>query len=278
MIIQRSLHVTTAGGLPSLPRLARLEWERASGPAYRHTTGRRAEAQAAVQITLSGCGALLTKHGAVAQRLPRGTALIFVAKEHDIGYGYPPGETAPYDFLYANIEGESALHIVTDLVAEFGHVVRIDPDHAGIKALASLLPRGSERHRRMAAAYSASLTFDLLTALVQANVPIRGIDDRLLDDVMTWMSARLDQPVSVAQAAAHVGVTREHVARVFMRRCGVSPAAWLRRQRLRQAELLLRSGAHRVADVAARCGFTSASHFAHVFRRAVGVSPRRFQG
>jgi AraC-like DNA-binding protein len=278
VISPASLHLTTDGLLPALPRIGRLEFERAADHGYRNATARRAPGDAVVQITVAGCGALLDARGAVLQRIPRGSALVFVTGQHAITYGYPPGDREPYGFLYANLAGDAAQRILAEIVARHGHVVRVDPDHAGIAALAGLLPRGGDAHRRIAAAANARLACDLLAAVVEANAPAAGADDRLLDQAMDWLRARLDRPVSVAQAAARCGVSREHLTRVFLRRCGEAPAAWLRRQRLRQAELLLRSGMHAVAEVASRCGFASSSHFAQVFRRATGSSPRRFRG
>lgn len=276
MITFRRLLVSTPDLPPSVPRLARLEWERADG-SYRRGTLRRPVHYAAVQITVAGRGALF-RDGTMTQAIPRGRALVFVTGLHDVDYGSDPGSTDPYDFLYANLEGASAHAMIADLVDRHGHVLRIDPDHAGIAALAGLLPRSREQHRRIPAAANARLAFDLLAALIEANAPAGDGDDRLIDAAMTWLREHLDQSVSIAQVARRCGVSREHLTRVFMRRCGEAPATWLRRQRLRQAELLLRTGTMEVAAVAARCGFGSASHFAQVFRRATGVSPRRFRG
>ena len=41
---------------------------------------------------------------------------------------------APYDFLYANMKGAAATLMLADLVAAHGHVLRIDPEHAAVRA------------------------------------------------------------------------------------------------------------------------------------------------
>ena len=278
MINQRSIHLDTVATLPSLPRIAHLGWERADSTAYRHSAGNRAISHAAVQITLAGEGAVLSARRAVLQRVPRGRALVFVARTHHLIYGYPPDALgAPYDFLYANMEGAAATLMLADLVAAHGHVLRIDPEHAAVRALIGLLPAANDARRRISAAESARLAFDLFAVLVASNTLEAGGESLLLDQAMAWLRERLDRPVDVAAAARACGVSREHLSRLFARRLGVAPATWLRRQRLAQAERLLVAGVVPVAEVARRCGFTSASHFAALFRRLSGVSPGDFR-
>jgi AraC family transcriptional regulator len=44
-----------------------------------------------------------------------------------------------------------------------------------------------------------------------------------------------------------------------------------------KARLLLRETSHSVIDVGLAVGYSSPSHFAHVFRREVGVSPTDYR-
>lgn len=277
MIDERILEVRSPPGPPSLPRLERVAWHRIASSAYRRETQVRPRPQVAVQITLAGCGAILDRRGAVLERLPPGRALLFVAARSRLSYGYPPDAREPYEFVYANLDGEAALAIAEELIARHGHAPALDPRLPIVQALTRLVPSAPFSHRRLALAESARLACELLAALVGANESAPAGEDALVDQAMAWMRARLAEPVAVAAAARACGVSREHLTRVFVRRCGEPPAAWLRRQRLRHAGILLRAGALRVADVAARCGFASASHFVQAFKAEAGVTPERFR-
>ena len=52
---------------------------------------------------------------------------------------------------------------------------------------------------------------------------------------------------------------------------------YLTQCRIEEARRLLRTTELKVEEVARRVGFTSASHFAEVFRKHVGMMPREFR-
>lgn len=276
MISERSLHLSALPGLPSVPRIERLVWERAASPGYRHRSQRASGVYAAVQITLAGSGAVFTETGAIANTLPRGRALVFLTERHQVIYGHPGG-TMPWDFLYTNLVGSVAETIVADLVAAQGHVLAIDPDHAVVRALLAMIPHRVSAQRDIALAEHARLAFDLLAVLIEANQPIVDAEARLLRSAVGFLRAHLDRDVDVAAVAAHCGVSREHLSRCFRAAYGEGPATWVRRQRIAQAERLLAAGTLSVAAVAQRCGFANASHFAQVFRRQHGCAPRDYR-
>lgn len=81
-------------------------------------------------------------------------------------------------------------------------------------------------------------------------------------------------PTPLAVRCRRQAVSREHVARVFAVQHGQGPAQWLRARRLERARLLLAETPWTVAEVARRCGFSSAHHLARVLRQTHGSGPR----
>ncbi|HEX5494228.1 MAG TPA: AraC family transcriptional regulator [Mycobacteriales bacterium] len=82
---------------------------------------------------------------------------------------------------------------------------------------------------------------------------------------------------TVADLAAHAGVSERSLHAAFRRQLGTSPMSYLRRRRLDQArDELLRlhpaTGA-RVTDIALRHGFAHAGRFAAAYRRRFGEPP-----
>ena len=84
-------------------------------------------------------------------------------------------------------------------------------------------------------------------------------------------------PVSVGAIAAHLGIDRTHLFRVFRRHLGLSPQEYLLEFRIRKACELLRHTALGVGEVACSVGFDRPAHFSAVFRARRGVSPREFR-
>jgi transcriptional regulator GlxA family with amidase domain len=103
-----------------------------------------------------------------------------------------------------------------------------------------------------------------------------------LTELVDWMQAHLDQPLSVESLAARASMSPRTLARRFKAATGTTPHRWLLDQRLQLAEELLESTALPVDAVAARSGFGSADTLRHHFAARRGVGPaahrRTFRG
>lgn len=92
-----------------------------------------------------------------------------------------------------------------------------------------------------------------------------------------WIEANAREAVDLGQVASHVGLSRFHFLRLFAKVLGVTPHQLLVRARLRHAARLLADDTRPIIDVAFEVGFGDLSNFVRTFRRAAGVSPRRFR-
>jgi AraC family transcriptional regulator len=102
-------------------------------------------------------------------------------------------------------------------------------------------------------------------------------DRRRAVEAALRMDARSSEPVDLESAAKQAGLSAFHFLRVFANVLGVTPHQYLVRSRLRHAARLLSEGAGPITDVALDVGFGDLSNFVNAFRRAAGVSPRRFR-
>jgi AraC-like DNA-binding protein len=100
---------------------------------------------------------------------------------------------------------------------------------------------------------------------------------RQVIDTALWIDEHSAGDVDLASAARQAGLSAFHFLRLFSRVLGVTPHQYLVRCRLRRAARLLAAGAPCVTGVALDVGFGDLSNFVRTFRRAAGVSPRRFQ-
>ena len=95
--------------------------------------------------------------------------------------------------------------------------------------------------------------------------------------VLETVEERYAEPLSLDDLAAQAGISKFHFGRLFRRAMGTTPHAHLVAVRLDAAADLLTSTDLGVAQVAARCGFASASHFTTVFAARRGSPPTRYR-
>jgi transcriptional regulator GlxA family with amidase domain len=100
-------------------------------------------------------------------------------------------------------------------------------------------------------------------------------------DLLAWIGERPDADLSVPALAERTHMSERHLARVFLRETGVTPAAYVEQRRVEAARMWLEQRDDPVEVVAARCGFGSAETLYRTFRRRLGATPtdyrRRFR-
>ena len=89
-----------------------------------------------------------------------------------------------------------------------------------------------------------------------------------------FLLSRMNESVSIADAARAACMSQYHFFRAFRAAFQVSPHQFLTTQRLARARLLLRAGKHTVTEVCLESGFQSVSSFSSLCRRHFGVSPQ----
>jgi AraC-like DNA-binding protein len=99
----------------------------------------------------------------------------------------------------------------------------------------------------------------------------------LFEEAQRLMRENLARSLSVANIAARLGVSAAFFSARFKAESGMTPGDYLRRLRCERACELLADTRLTVTETAFRLGFSTSQHFAGVFRRYVGVSPRQFR-
>jgi AraC family transcriptional regulator of arabinose operon len=88
---------------------------------------------------------------------------------------------------------------------------------------------------------------------------------------------RAREGIGVQDLAREVGLSTEHLVRLFRRDTGLTPGAFLRAERLAHGMHLLEHTGLPVAEVAQQSGFASPHHFARCLRAAVGLTPTQLR-
>lgn len=107
--------------------------------------------------------------------------------------------------------------------------------------------------------------------------PLPADDEHDLTDLLAWMTAHLEDGLSVSRLARRAHMSERTFARRFRAETGTTPHSWLTWQRVLLAQRLLETtelNVDRIADVS---GFGSAATLRHHFLGRVGTSPQRYR-
>ena len=104
-----------------------------------------------------------------------------------------------------------------------------------------------------------------------------GLGDRKISQISDYIQAHLDQPIKLTDLAAVAGMSQYHFSRLFKQSMGITPHQYLLKQRVEQAQQLLKGTKLAIAEVALRCGFNSQSHLTKHFRATTGTTPSRYR-
>lgn len=108
------------------------------------------------------------------------------------------------------------------------------------------------------------------------HVPLQarvGLFHENLIEAAALMEANIEEPLSLDDIAALVGVSRRQIERLFKRYVGEVPTKYYLDMRLRRARTLLLQTAMSVMDIAVACGFQSPPHFSKCYRQLFGHTP-----
>lgn len=174
--------------------------------------------------------------------------------------------------VYPDLEPVRRLYCIDDRVitcaggvAAAEMMLKLITDHCGPDLGQAVMSMCLLPHRRMA-------EDDQMTSLASR----LGTRNEHLVKAVAFLEAHIEEDFHLEDCAAHVGVTRRQIQRLFRQYLDVTPIQYMNTLRLQRGRILLSETNMSVLEVAVSCGYVSSSHFAKSFRKKYGVSPNRF--
>lgn len=183
---------------------------------------------------------------------------------------YAPNPADPWEYVWINFSGRTYWDRLEQIDAADGCVLPPLPPEQILPLFALLPPFGSGQ----------TCTGDALALAILGVYADRfpqpdarlHTDDRF-EAAALLIRAGFHRPeLSVETLCESLHVSRATLHRCFIRRCGLSPGAYLTRTRLTCAEELLSRG-FSVKAAALSCGFRDPLYFSRVYHAAKGVPP-----
>lgn len=162
------------------------------------------------------------------------------------------------------------------------HLVEIDRDRytcsGGVSPLdlMTLLLSRPPGSRRLAEQVSNLLVAQQRSPDEGQTVPLRQRFSHVpkpLVDALEMMESNLEEPLTPAEIANYLGLSRRTLERMFQRQLGMTPAHKYLEIRLERARLAMLRGSRSLDEVALSTGFGSTSHFIARYRQAFGRTP-----
>ena len=119
---------------------------------------------------------------------------------------------------------------------------------------------------------------DIWLALLRLDErPVSGVTrpaETHLTTAMSYIESRLPEPMTVPEVAGWVGISANHLTRVFGNELQETVVGYIRRRRIDHARRLLASSTMSIPAIAASVGFTDLQAFNKACRSVTGLSPR----
>ncbi len=99
----------------------------------------------------------------------------------------------------------------------------------------------------------------------------------LVARVKDYIFTHLHDSIQVAQIARSLEVNPDYLSHLFHAQEEMTISQYIRREKIKRGENLLKYSDYRIQDIAFYLGFCTQSHFAKSFRQMVGMSPKEYR-
>ncbi|OCT14662.1 hypothetical protein A8709_25095 [Paenibacillus pectinilyticus] len=134
-----------------------------------------------------------------------------------------------------------------------------------------------ERSYELAVLKHIADLFLIVLGLDDEAASLKTGDQHLVGDVLSYLIAHHHEPVQIEDLVARFPVSRSQLFTLFKETTGTTIKQFLIEYRLNKAKRLLMETDLAVTDVSASVGFGDMSHFFHVFKKEIGLTPKQYR-
>ena len=222
--------------------------------------------------TLDGCGWATV--GEEKYRLEPGRLMI-LPKGICHAYGVP--KDGRWVFYWMHVKGVNCSMLLDCIAREHGRCPALSCGDQVIDCMEALLCADCRfyEYELFAAQRFSGLLFDVMNDLDRGRQP--GRHSALVHKMIEYIELNYSREVTIAELAAQVFHSPEHVIRVFRSETGMTPHQYLRRLRMKRACVYLEESGMSVEEITQLVGYRSASAFIAQFREMFGATPRAYR-
>lgn len=226
-------------------------------------------------FAVHGRGVLHNEHGDFPVEPGQG---FFISPEETTVYAADLQD--PWEYYWIGFKGDEAREILRGFeIDPVQPVVYAENSEAVLEIFEKMIPLyqtpSHSRYELMAYLY-------LILAQLH-NSPETGrhrvnVAESYFEQARRYIRDNYAYAINVEDIAAHVGIDRTYLYRIFMERLQISPANYLLRVRMERARQLLMTTRLPVYQIALSTGYSDISHFSGTFKKYFGTPPSRCRG
>ena len=110
-----------------------------------------------------------------------------------------------------------------------------------------------------------------------AELPRRKVCSPHVIKAMDYICRRLNERITAEETADKLGLNRSYLSSLFKRETGQTISNFIRLEKIKAAENMLRFSDYSYSEIAEYFGFSSQSHFIQCFRRETGLTPMEYR-
>ena len=259
--------------LPSLPYPGAVVEEVQQSPEYNiQCRTRKNMTGCQLSCTLEGEG--IFRYKRQEYRLTPGMAFLQNHNDVNTAYYYPANGSQPWRFIWFAFFSETVESMVREMVRRYGYIYRLPVDGGIVKKLKSFKSyRGALQI--LSPLEAARVVMDVLTGLEKhiEEKYVETAQSNLIRRTQEYIFENIGNDIGVEQIAVNIGVSREHLSRIFRQQLGQSPLEYLMKRKMELACKLLISTNLTCKEIAERIGYENSVSFNRAFKNLVKMPP-----
>lgn len=125
------------------------------------------------------------------------------------------------------------------------------------------------------ASISHSMLLDFAGRVAKSQIP-KGMSREIYDCVQ-FISQHTNEPIQIADVAAHIGRSRSYLTSKFKKELGFDVSKFIMRCKLEEAKSLLTYSDKSLSEISNYLCFSSQSYFQNVFKKKYGMTPAQYR-
>ncbi len=140
-----------------------------------------------------------------------------------------------------------------------------------IKELSSKSEDGGENE------YLSFLLTTLLYSFTSNSCKVEQATPDNFSRVLGYIEENLSAPLGASTIAEHFGYNPAYFSRLFVKKTGLSPMEYIKRQRMYLAKELLIRPYDTIREIGVACGYPDEKYFSRLFKKSEGVTPTQYR-
>ncbi len=135
----------------------------------------------------------------------------------------------------------------------------------------------SEVENRNCREYASFLVATLLYSFVNNGCKQESQPSDNFAKVLSYIDENISSNIGASSVASHFGYNSAYFSRLFVKKTGLTPMEYIKKQRILLAKELLVRPYDAVKDIGIACGYPDEKYFSRLFKKSEGMTPTQYR-